>query len=73
MGVKVIRWDGTHIPDALRQLPPGRYAVEPVDEAPLLTEQEERGILAALDELDGGRGIPRSDVVREIRGGPPRR
>lgn len=73
MGVKVIRWDGTHIPDELRQLPPGRYAVESVDDIPQLTEEEERGILAALDELDGGGGRPLSDVVREIRRELPRR
>jgi hypothetical protein len=73
MGAKVIRWDGTHIPDELRQLPPGRYAVESVDDVPQLTEEEERGVLAALDELDGGRGRPLSDVVREIRRELPRR
>ena len=28
--MKVIVWDGRHIPEALRDLPPGRYAVEPV-------------------------------------------
>ena len=73
MGVKVIRWDGTYISDELRQLPPGRYAVESVDDVPQLTEEGERGILAALDELDGGRGRPLSDVVREIRRELPRR
>ena len=29
MESKVIQWDGTHIPEELRDLPPGRYAIEP--------------------------------------------
>ena len=73
MELKIIHWDGSHIPEELRKLPPGRYAVEPIDEPTPLTEGEETGILAGLDELDAGRGIPLADVVREIRGGVPGR
>ena len=39
------------------------------DNLPPLTPEEDAGILAALDTLDAGRGIPLADVVREIRGG----
>ena len=73
MEPKVIQWDGTHIPEELRDLPPGRYAIEPVDDVPSLTAEEEVGILAALDELDAGRGIPLADVIREIRSDSRRR
>ena len=73
MEPKVIRWDGSHIPEELRKLRPGRYAIESVDEAPPLTAAEEAGIVAGLDELDAGRGIPLADVVREIRGATPGR
>ena len=73
MEPKVIQWDGTHIPEELRDLPPGRYAIEPIDQVPPLSAQEEEGILAALDELDAGSGIPLGDVVREIRTGFRRR
>jgi predicted transcriptional regulator len=66
MGPKVIKWDGSHVPDELRGLPPGRYAIESVDQVEMLTEEEEAGILAGLTELDAGKGIPLSDVVREI-------
>src|SRR2546426_12375804 len=66
-------WDGTHVPQALRELPPGRYAVEPIDNLPPLTPEEDTGILAALDQLDAGRGIPLADVVREIRRGSSKR
>ncbi|MGH7774298.1 MAG: hypothetical protein ACREQA_18895 [Candidatus Binatia bacterium] len=69
MGPKVIEWDGSHIPEELKRLPPGRYAIESVDQVATLTEEEEAGILAGLNELDAGRGIPLADVVREIRSG----
>lgn len=68
MEPKVIEWDGCHIPIEFRNLPPGRYAIEPVDQLRPLTEEGEAGILAGLDELDAGRGISLADVVREIRG-----
>lgn len=73
MTPNVIDWDGTHIPEALRELPPGRYAVEPIDALPSLTPEEDTGILLGLDQLDAGRGIPLADVVREIRGASPKR
>lgn len=66
MGPKVIEWDGSHLPKELQKLPPGRYAIEPVDQPEPLTKEEEAGILAGLVELDKGTGIPLSDVVREI-------
>ncbi len=69
MRPRVIRWDGVHIPEELGNLPPGQYAIEPVDQPPQLTEQEEEGILAALNGLDAGRGVPLAEVVREIRRG----
>ncbi|MFQ5990404.1 MAG: hypothetical protein ACE5K9_10860 [Candidatus Methylomirabilales bacterium] len=73
MRPKVIDWDGSHIPEELRKLPPGRYAVEPLDHVPTLTPEEETGILAGLNQLDAGGGIPLADVVREIRSGSPKR
>ena len=74
MGPKVIKWDGSHIPEELRSLPPGQYAIESVDQVGTLTEEEEAGILAGLTELDAGKGVPLSDVVREIiRGSTTRR
>lgn len=46
MEPKVIKWDGSHIPEELRSLPPGRYAIESVDQGEVLTEEEEAGLLA---------------------------
>jgi len=28
MGPKVIKWDGSYVPEELRSLPPGQYAIE---------------------------------------------
>ncbi len=67
MGPNVIHWDGSHVPEELKKLPPGRYAIESVEQVPSLTDEEEKGIVAALGQLDAGKGIPLSDVVNEIR------
>jgi phytoene/squalene synthetase len=37
-----------------------------------LTEEEEDGILAALAEVDAGKGIPLSHVIEMIEGGSRR-
>ena len=68
MDHKIITWDGARIPDGLRDLPPGRYAIAAIDEPPPLTDAEDAGIREALDALDAGHGISLGDVVREIRG-----
>ncbi len=73
MGTKVIKWDGVHLPKELITLPPGQYAIEPLEHIEPLTEEEEQGILAGLADLDAGRGIPLADVVREIRSGSAKR
>jgi hypothetical protein len=65
---RIIEWDGTHIPDELRQLPPGRYLVsDPYWDDDELTEEEEAGVLLAIEEIDAGQGIPLEDAIREIR------
>ena len=69
MGPKVVEWDGSHLPKELQKLPPGRYAIEPVNQPEPLTREEEAGILAGLAELVAGRGIPLADVVREFGSG----
>jgi len=65
MKPKVIEWDGVHLPEGLRNLPAGQYAIEPL--AVSLSEDEETGISEGLNELDAGRGIPLADVLQEIR------
>lgn len=55
---KVVTWNGKDVPAELRELPAGRYVVEPVDEeAPTLSPDEEAGIEAALESYRQGRVV----------------
>jgi hypothetical protein len=55
---KVVTWNGKDVPAELRDLPAGRYVVEPIDEeAPALTSDEEAGIEAALESYRQGRVV----------------
>lgn len=69
MHKRVISWDGKNLPRGLKDVPPGRYELEPVQDAAPLTEDEERGIQEALAQLDAGMGKSLAEVIREIRGG----
>jgi len=63
---KVVTWNGKDIPAELRDLPAGRYVVEPVDdEAPALSPDEEAGIEAALKSYRQGRVID-AERARQI-------
>jgi hypothetical protein len=63
---RVLKWNGKDLPDELRSLPAGRYVVEPVDEAPALTPEEEQGLVEALQAIDRGEGESAKDVSRAI-------
>jgi hypothetical protein len=53
-----VTWNGKDVPTELRDLPAGRYVVEPVDEeAPTLSPEEEAGIEAALESYRQGRVV----------------
>ena len=55
---KVVTWNGKDVPAELRELPAGRYVVEPIEEeAPALTSDEEAGIEAALESYRQGRVV----------------
>jgi len=60
----VVDWNGDEIPEGMEELPKGRYVLVAVDDAPILTKQQEAGIEAALASVRAGRGIP-GDVARE--------
>jgi hypothetical protein len=61
----LLDWNGEEIPDdvreqmppALRGLPRGRYVLEPVDDVPELTDEEEAGIQAAIESVRAGKGV----------------
>lgn len=64
--VRVLRWNGKDLPDELRHLPPGDYVLEPVEDVPPLTEEEEEGIRRALASRDAGRVVDHDDVRRSV-------
>lgn len=55
---RVLHWNGRDIPTELKELKPGTYVLEAIDEVPELTEDEEEGLRAALRSLDAGAGRP---------------
>ena len=65
--VRVLTWNGRSIPAELRKLPPGKYAVEPLDRMPRLTKEQEAGIDAALSSLEAGRGMPARRATAGLR------
>jgi hypothetical protein len=62
----VVDWNGKDLPDELKELPAGRYVVEPVDDAPLLTEEEDEGLREAMRSLARGEGMPGELVRRRL-------
>lgn len=63
---RILNWNGKDVPAELRDLPAGRYVVEPVDEeAPALSPEEEAGIEAALESYRQGRVVD-AERAREI-------
>lgn len=60
----VVEWNGTDLPPELKELPPGRYHLAPLDEGPPLTTEEEAGLYAAMDSVARGAVVP-ADQARE--------
>ncbi|MCG8423358.1 MAG: hypothetical protein MJE77_36120 [Proteobacteria bacterium] len=54
----VLTWNGVEIPKELRNLPKGRYVLEPVDTAIELTQEQEEGLRDAMASVRAGDGIP---------------
>jgi hypothetical protein len=64
--MSVIDWNGSDVPQALRGLSVGRYVVEPLDEAQLLSPEEEEGLIEAIESLRAGRGLEHGHVRGRI-------
>jgi hypothetical protein len=64
--VAVIHWNGSDLPEALRSLPAGDYVVAPVDAVPLLSPEEEEGLIEALASLRAGHGMEHEQVRSRI-------
>ena len=67
LSTTIIDWDGTNFPEDMRELPPGRFIVQYVEEIDELTEEEEAGILHALAQVEAGDVFGIEDVMRDIR------
>jgi hypothetical protein len=63
---KIITWDGQQVPPELRELPPGQYALEPVDDA-ALTPEEDAGLEEGIASLTRGEGRPADEVAERLR------
>lgn len=57
---KLIHWNGIDLPDELRTLPAGTYLIESAEDA--LSDDEERGLVEALDAIRAGRGVDQSSA-----------
>ncbi len=64
--MRVLNWNGKDLPQELRELPAGRYVVEPVSDVVDLTEEEQEGIHQALASLRAGRERTLDQVRRTI-------
>ena len=63
---KLIHWNGVDIPDELRSLPAGTYVIESADDT--LSEDEERGIIEALEAVRTGRGVTHASARDALLG-----
>jgi hypothetical protein len=61
-----IHWNGKDLPDALRDLPPGDYVLESVDDPPALSLDQDLGIEAAIGSLDAGKARTLEQVQQTI-------
>ena len=63
---RVVTWNGKDLPAELRELPAGRYVIEAVDDAPVLSADDEAGIDAALESYRQGRVVDAGRARRII-------
>jgi hypothetical protein len=60
-------WDGEHLPEELKQLPPGRYVLIEVDASPSLSSDEESGLREALSAARAGEGRTLAEVRSPVQ------
>jgi hypothetical protein len=64
--VTIIRWNGRDLPAELKDLPAGDYAVQPAEDVVALTQEEEAGLVAALESLQAGKGVAHEEVRKRV-------
>ena len=73
MDTLVIDWNGAELPEAFRDLPPGRYLLEPMEEVISLTAEEDAGIVFGLKQLEDGEVCTLEEALAYARAGRDRR
>ena len=61
-----LHWNGKDLPDVLRDLPPGDYVLESVDDPSSPSIDQDLGIEAAIGSLDAGKGRTVEQVQHTI-------
>ena len=65
--MEILTWNGADLPEALRNLPPGRYVVEAVDNAPLLSEVQDQQLRHALQVAHDDQGVDHGEAEARLR------
>jgi hypothetical protein len=65
--MKLVEWNGTDVPEAMKALPPGRYVLQPVDELVDLDPEEDGAIRDGLAQLERGEWADHDDVMERAR------
>jgi hypothetical protein len=55
-------WDGEHVPEELKELPPGRYVLTEVDQTVPLSAEEESGLREAFAASRAGQGRSLAEI-----------
>ena len=63
----LLDWNGADLPDELRRLPAGRYVIASIEEATELSEEEEDGVLRALESVRAGEKLDMVEVRARVR------
>jgi len=50
----IVSWNGADLPEALKDLPPGRYVIQPVEDVVDLSVDEREGLERGVQQLDRG-------------------
>ena len=63
----IVNWNGVDVPEELKALKKGRYALVPIDEPPELTEEEEAGVEAAMESIRAGEGLSLEEALAQAK------
>lgn len=62
-----LTWNGTDLPQELRELPPGEYVITGTAGPWALTPAEEAGLQLAVAQAQRGEVVPHDDVEAAMR------